>query len=110
MVEKVSNPVYAFQPNLANMSKEELVLVAGAGGFIGGHLVGALRAEGYENIRAVDQKPLEDWYQTFEDVENHTLDLKERDACRIAATILQLTWGDGIYRAEQSGLHAQRSH
>ena len=67
------------------MSKEELVLVAGAGGFIGGHLVSALRAEGYENIRAVDQKPLADWYQTFDDVENLTLDLKEREACRIAA-------------------------
>src|SRR6516162_2374086 len=67
------------------MSKEELVLVAGAGGFIGGHLVSALRAEGFENIRAVDQRPLADWYQRFDDVENHTLDLKEREACRVAA-------------------------
>src|ERR1700693_1683499 len=67
------------------MSKKELVLVAGAGGFIGGHLVGALRAEGSENIRAVDQKPLANWYQIFDDVENLTLDLKEREACRIAA-------------------------
>src|SRR6202162_6214597 len=67
------------------MSKKELVLVAGAGGFIGGHLVGALRAEGSENIRAVDQKPLANCYQIFDDVENLTLDLKEREACRIAA-------------------------
>jgi len=66
------------------MSKEDLVLVAGAGGFIGGHLVSALRAEGFENIRAVDQKPLADWYQSFDDVESHVLDLKDRDACRIA--------------------------
>src|ERR1700737_1098049 len=67
------------------MSKEDVVLVAGAGGFIGGHLVSALRAEGYDNIRAVDQKPLANWYQTFDDVENLTLDLKELEACRVAA-------------------------
>jgi nucleoside-diphosphate-sugar epimerase len=67
------------------MNKERLVLVAGAGGFIGGHLVGALRAEGFEKIRAVDQKPMEDWYQAFDDVENQRLDLKEGKACRIAA-------------------------
>ena len=67
------------------MSKEDLVLVAGAGGFIGGHLVSALRDEGFENIRAVDQKPLADWYQSFNDVESHVLDLKDRDACRVAA-------------------------
>ena len=84
MLEKISDTVYAFRSILANMNKEELVLVAGAGGFIGGHLISALRAEGFETIRAVDQKPLADWYQSFEDVENLTLDLKQRDACRIA--------------------------
>jgi GDP-D-mannose 3', 5'-epimerase len=67
------------------MDKEELVLVAGAGGFIGGHLVKALRVEGFERIRAVDQKPLAEWYQSFDDVENHTLDLKDREASQIAA-------------------------
>src|SRR5215469_5165085 len=67
------------------MNKNDLVLVAGAGGFIGGHLIGALRAEGFENIRAVDQKPFADWYQRFDDVENHALDLKEREVCRVAA-------------------------
>ena len=66
------------------MSKEDLVLVAGAGGFIGGHLVSALRAEGFENIRAVDQKPFANWYQSFDDVESRVLDLKDRDACRVA--------------------------
>ena len=71
------------------MSKEELVLVAGAGGFIGGHLVSALRAEGFENIRAVDQKPLANWYQTFDDVENLTLDLKELEACRVICAMMK---------------------
>jgi nucleoside-diphosphate-sugar epimerase len=67
-----------------DMSKNNRILVAGAGGFIGGHLVKALREDGLENIRAVDQKPISEWYQVFHDVENHTLDLKERDACRKA--------------------------
>jgi nucleoside-diphosphate-sugar epimerase len=66
------------------MSKHELILVAGAGGFIGGHLVKTLREEGYDSIRAVDQKPVPEWYQVFDDVENRVLDLKELDACRSA--------------------------
>jgi nucleoside-diphosphate-sugar epimerase len=38
------------------MSKHDLFVVAGTGGFIGGHLVKKLREEGFEKIRAVDQK------------------------------------------------------
>jgi nucleoside-diphosphate-sugar epimerase len=66
------------------MSKNDLALVAGAGGFIGGHLVKRLREEGFEKIRAVDQKPISEWYQVFEKVDNQVLDLKGLDACRIA--------------------------
>ena len=40
------------------------ILVAGAGGFIGGHLVKRLNEEGH-TIRAVDIKPIEEWHQTF---------------------------------------------
>ncbi len=54
------------------------VLVAGAGGFIGGHLVASLLADGY-TVRAVDIKPLERWYQTHSDVENVVADLRLRD-------------------------------
>ncbi len=57
------------------------VLVAGAGGFIGGHIVARLRADGYRHIRAVDSKPLCDWYQTFPDVESWVLDLRVADQC-----------------------------
>ena len=37
------------------MSKDDLVVVAGAGGFIGGHLVRVLQQRGHTNIRAVDE-------------------------------------------------------
>ncbi len=60
------------------------VLVCGAGGFIGGWLVEALRFAGGLSIRAVDIKPFEQWYQRFEDVENLTLDLQDRGACERA--------------------------
>jgi nucleoside-diphosphate-sugar epimerase len=60
------------------------VLVCGAGGFIGGWLVAGLRTAGGLSIRAVDVKPLEQWYQRFEDVENLTLDLQDRSACEQA--------------------------
>jgi GDP-D-mannose 3', 5'-epimerase len=66
------------------MSKQDLVVVAGAGGFIGGHLVKKLREEGFERIRAVDQKQISEWYQVFDDVENYALDLKRLDSCRAA--------------------------
>ena len=60
---------------------EKTILVTGAGGFIGGHLVARLRSLGHKKIRAVDIKPLEEWYQRFDDVENVVADLRLRDAC-----------------------------
>jgi nucleoside-diphosphate-sugar epimerase len=57
------------------------ILVCGAGGFIGGHLVNRLLDEGAASIRAVDVKPLEDWYQRNHAAEEMVLDLQERDAC-----------------------------
>jgi GDP-D-mannose 3',5'-epimerase len=60
------------------------VVVCGAGGFIGGHLVSSLRANGVDRIRAIDIKPLGEWYQASADVENLTLDLKEKDNCYLA--------------------------
>lgn len=65
--------------------KDGLVVVTGAGGFIGGHLVSAFRKRGHKTIRAVDIKPLQEWYQRFDDVENLCLDLNARENCDVAA-------------------------
>src|ERR1700723_339282 len=61
--------------------KGEKAVVCGAGGFIGGHLVQTLLSNGVDVVRAVDIKPLNDWYQSSSDVENLTLDLKDKDNC-----------------------------
>jgi GDP-D-mannose 3', 5'-epimerase len=62
-----------------------LIVVTGAGGFIGGGLVADLRRRGFTKIRAVDVKPAAEWYQRFDDVENLSLDLNLKENCEIAA-------------------------
>ena len=66
-------------------ANDGLVVVTGAGGFIGGHLVAELRRLGYARLRAVDLKPLAEWYQVFPGVDNRQLDLRDRSACEQAA-------------------------
>ena len=65
--------------------KDGLTVITGAGGFIGGALVAELRRQGYRRIRAVDIKPLEEWYQVFDDVENLQLDLNLQENCERVA-------------------------
>jgi GDP-D-mannose 3',5'-epimerase len=62
-----------------------LIVVTGAGGFIGGNLVADLRARGHKGIRAVDIKPFDEWCQRFDDVENLSLDLNLKENCERAA-------------------------
>src|SRR5216684_32181 len=64
--------------------KSDRIVVCGAGGFIGGHLVADLLRQGHRSIRAVDLKPTEEWYQVFAEVENLSLDLQGREACEKA--------------------------
>ncbi len=83
------------------------ILVGGAGGFIGGWLVRELRAKGFANVRAVDIKPQEEWYQVDESAENLVLDLRDLGACRQAV--------DGAYyvfnlAADMGGMGFIESH
>ena len=55
-------------------------LVAGAGGFIGGHLVKSLLNSGHQVVCA-DIKPLEYWFQYFDECKNFSLDLKNYENC-----------------------------
>ncbi len=69
----------------AGMAKP-VIVVAGAGGFIGGHLVKRLLGENRAAVRAVDVKPLHEWFQPDPHAENLRLDLSLRDACNKAVS------------------------
>ena len=79
---------------MAKTDTTEKILVAGAGGFIGGWLVRSLMQKGYSNVRCVDIKPIDEWYQVFSETENLVLDLKDpvsaKTACEGTATIYNL--------------------
>ncbi|HEX9014356.1 MAG TPA: NAD-dependent epimerase/dehydratase family protein, partial [Anaerolineaceae bacterium] len=61
------------------LNKDDLIVVAGAGGFIGGSLVRYFRDRGFTRIRAVDKKPLPMWYQRQPGVEALCMDLSEKE-------------------------------
>src|SRR5215207_5987301 len=69
------------KPIHRELKKDDLILIAGAGGFIGGSLVRYFYHLGYTRIRAVDKEPLSNWYQQTPEVQNLCLDLSESDAC-----------------------------
>ena len=56
-------------------------VVCGAGGFIGGHLVKGLQNRGVRVIRAVDIKPVTEWFQVAAGVENLSIDLRDKQNC-----------------------------
>jgi len=70
----------------------EKVVVCGAGGFIGGHLVEFLHGSGVNVTRAVDVKPFDQWYQKSRDVENLSLDLRDKNNCLTAVDGMQVVF------------------
>ena len=66
---------------MSGMNKDDVIVVTGGGGFIGAHLVAELLDAGFQQIRSVDVKPIEGWFQVFPDVDNQQLDLRSKDAC-----------------------------
>ena len=72
--------------------KDESVVVCGAGGFIGGHLVKYLLDRGINVRRAVDIKPIDEWYQVSDGVENLVLDLSAKNNAYQAAKDMDIVF------------------
>ena len=68
--------------NVNETQKNDLIVVAGAGGFIAGALVKYFADRGFARIRAVDKKPLPEWYQRVPGAECLCLDLSHEAHCR----------------------------
>jgi nucleoside-diphosphate-sugar epimerase len=75
----INNPIAA-----TTLKKDDLILITGAGGFIGGALTKYFTDQGFTHIRAIDKKPLPEWYQRVSGVENLSIDLSYRDNCKRA--------------------------
>ncbi len=61
------------------IQQDDLIVITGAGGFIAGSLARYFHDLGYTRIRAVDKKPLGEWYQRIPGVESLCLDLSEKE-------------------------------
>jgi len=68
-------------PTNGSGTKERLIVITGAGGFIGGALVRHFRDQGVAQIRAVDKKPLPEWHQRLPGVESLCLDVSTEENC-----------------------------
>ena len=55
------------------------ILICGAGGFIGGHLASKFSQDKNIELVCADIKPLEYWFQNFDNAKNFSLDLKDYD-------------------------------
>lgn len=71
------------------MDKQARILITGAGGFIGGHLVVHFIRQGYQRVRAVDIKPFEAWNQLVPEAENIQGDLRKIEVCQAACQGVQ---------------------
>jgi nucleoside-diphosphate-sugar epimerase len=69
---------------IQSAGKGDLIVIAGAGGFIAGNLVAYFLCKGFTRIRAIDKKPLREWYRVSPGAENLCLDLSEEPNCRRA--------------------------
>jgi GDP-D-mannose 3',5'-epimerase len=64
------------------LKKDDLIVITGAGGFVAGNLALYFRKKGFSRVRAVDKKPLHEWYLHVPGVENLCLDVSLEENCR----------------------------
>ena len=62
-----------------DLKKDDLIVITGAGGFIGGALARYFFDQGFTRIRAIDKKPLPNWYQRIPGIESLHLDVSEKE-------------------------------
>ena len=76
------------------LNKDDLIVIGGAGGFIAGALTKYFKDQGFTRIRAIDKKPLPEWYQITPGVESVCMDLSEKEcaieACKGAKEVYNL--------------------
>jgi GDP-D-mannose 3',5'-epimerase len=82
------------------------ILVAGAGGFIGGHLAKQLTAAGHHVVGA-DIKPLDEWCQISDGVEARRLDLSKLTDCQDAVRGVDVVYN---LAADMGGMGFIESH
>jgi len=70
--------------NANGPNKDDLIVIGGAGGFIAGSLARYFHDRGFTRIRAIDKKPLPEWYQCVPGVESICLDLSQEESCKKA--------------------------
>ncbi|MGD0572388.1 MAG: NAD-dependent epimerase/dehydratase family protein [Sedimentisphaerales bacterium] len=68
----------------SELKKDDLIVIAGAGGFIAGSLARYFHDRGFTRIRAIDKKPLPEWYQRVPGVECLCMDLSIEANCKKA--------------------------
>jgi GDP-D-mannose 3', 5'-epimerase len=69
------------RPAIGSGAQDRLIVITGAGGFIGGALVRYFHGKNSAQIRAVDKKPLPEWYQRVPGVESLCLDVSIEENC-----------------------------
>ncbi|MGN6555745.1 MAG: NAD-dependent epimerase/dehydratase family protein [Verrucomicrobiota bacterium] len=64
------------------LKKDDLIVITGGGGFIGGNLALYFKKKGFTNLRVVDKKPLYEWYLHVPGAESLCLDVSDAANCK----------------------------
>ncbi|MBI4968107.1 MAG: NAD-dependent epimerase/dehydratase family protein [Rhodospirillales bacterium] len=87
--------------------QDDAILVAGAGGFIGGHVLAHFHRLGFRNLRGADIKPLDHWFQRTDGVDSRVLDLRKIEDCRAATKDMDYVFN---FACDMGGMGFIESH